>query len=236
MLFYSGTIQQYIKSVQQRTEWSFKQQEVKKNPLLEDMEKARKDFKMSMITNLLRAGKRLTSEEKAFLRQHAPDLYHQAVTVEAERDSFKKALSGCRTKDAADRLYHSQTLRFAGEISYVAKCSAPTDAKQKAINFIEYRAAAIGEAYREFTSEAKYKKLPTEAELREKAARAAAIEKAARDAARAKALNEKMIEERKKAERRKEEKKREEKFLREKIFWEKMRIKSDSKRRSGSAK
>ena len=166
MMFYSGSVQQYLKTVQLKTEWSVKQQEAKKSPLLEELEKARKESKMSAITNLLRMGKRLTPEEKAYLRQHAPDLYHQAVSVEAERDAYKKALQSCRTKEAADRLHRAINYRFAAEISHISKSNMPADSKQKAVNFIEYRFAACGEAYREFTSEGRYSRLPSEFDLK----------------------------------------------------------------------
>ena len=164
--------------------------------------------KMSIIESCLRMGKRLTPEEKDYLRANAPDLYHKAVSIEAERDYYKKSLSNCRTKEQADRINRSLTYRFVAEINHVAKSAMPAGSKQEAINFLEYRTAAFGEAFREFVAEGKYSRLPSEQD--------ALIQK----------IRDKEIKEK-----RRQEKIRAEKFLQEKILSEKIRMKNDSKRR-----
>ena len=48
--------------------------------------------KLERIKRKLRAGVRLTPEEKAFLRQYAPRLYEEAMAAERERAAYEERL------------------------------------------------------------------------------------------------------------------------------------------------
>ena len=148
-----------------RHEWAIKREQTKTHPLLAHMENALKDNKMSSIKGLLSAGKRLTYEEKEYLRRHDPALYHQAVSIEEEQRSFRRAMERCKTKDEVHWLYFEKTAQYADETSRVFKSSMPIAAKKTQMQYVGARDAAMREAYLNFKSDGKYSRLPTEQEL-----------------------------------------------------------------------
>lgn len=60
--------------------------------------------KLQRIKNKLKAGARLTGEEKAFLREHAPDLYRKVIALERERAAYEEQLKAARTRDEAENI------------------------------------------------------------------------------------------------------------------------------------
>jgi len=168
MQFQAGTMQQLLKTMQLKREWTQKQKEIEKSPLIELIQQAQKERKMSSIKSLLMTGKRLNSEEKAYLLKYDPTLYQKVKMVEEEQEAFKRAMKKARTKDEVDRLNFTKTQQFTVEMSHIIKSPMPAGAKQAAVEFIEFRAAAIREAFNQFILEGKYSKLPSEAELEKK--------------------------------------------------------------------
>ena len=128
---------------------------------MEQMAKARQEQRMSSIYNLLYAGKRLTPSEKEYLRGHDPALYQKTVMIENERDSFKRELRKCKTKDEADRLRYTKYLMLAGEVTSVSIISLSAGATQIETEYVGFRAAALRETFLEFVAEGVYFKLPT---------------------------------------------------------------------------
>lgn len=167
MLFQFSSVQQYAQTARLQQEWEKKRQQINTPPLIEQMIKSGDDQKKSAIVALMNAGKRLTQSEKEYLRNHDPNLYHQAVTIEEEQRSFKMALQNCKTKDEANGLYFNKVCHFSNEMTHMAK-SVPQGA---ALQFTAARSAAIGEAFKDFKAEGKYSKLPTEQELMERGLR-----------------------------------------------------------------
>jgi len=71
--------------------------------------------KLERIKRKLLAGVRLTAEEKAFLREHAPNLYEEAMAMERERAAYEERLKKCRTKEEAERIKTEKMMEEAAQ-------------------------------------------------------------------------------------------------------------------------
>lgn len=88
------------------------------------------------IQNKMLSGKPLTAEEKNFLREHFPDLYAAAIRIEEEVKMLKEQLSGCKSKEDADKLITQKKMQVA--------------ARGKGDNLASSLIAAFDEAYRSY--------------------------------------------------------------------------------------
>jgi len=50
------------------------------------------------VINKMKFGRRLSYDEKAFLKLQEPELYEKAIKIEEERAEFRRELSNCKTK------------------------------------------------------------------------------------------------------------------------------------------
>jgi len=108
-----GNLNQYGKILKMQQQWS----EKKSNPglitskadlnrsLVEALSPRNKKYSLDEIhkkvedmKSKLRAGRRLTPEEKKFLAENAPDVYRDVVAVEKEREAFSARLRACKSK------------------------------------------------------------------------------------------------------------------------------------------
>lgn len=60
--------------------------------------------KLQKIKNKLKSGARLTGEEKAFLREHAPELYRKVIALERERAAYEEQLKAAKTREEAENI------------------------------------------------------------------------------------------------------------------------------------
>ena len=60
--------------------------------------------KLNKITAKLKAGKRLTAEEKSFLLRHSPALYQTAKRVELQRNALKEQLKHAKSKEEVNEV------------------------------------------------------------------------------------------------------------------------------------
>lgn len=98
---------------------------------------------LNKITAKLKAGKRLTAEEKSFLLKHSPALYQTAKRVELQREALKSQLEHARSKEEAAAIY-------GNALSGISKKDPDH----------EYLLAAIHDEMKTFQSTTAYKKLP----------------------------------------------------------------------------
>jgi hypothetical protein len=124
MIITAGSINNYLK--QQRMQFLAKNRLKDYTPASKDEKTAQwvNDLKnmeisgrINAITSKLKAGKKLTGAEMAFIREHAPALYDTARKLAIEREEYRRKLDKAKTKDEADRT-HMQKLQ---EISMEAK-------------------------------------------------------------------------------------------------------------------
>ena len=92
-------------------------------------------------------GKRLSHEEKEFLKQHFPDTYEKAIRIEKEREEYRKALRSCKTKEAALHFHIVTAMRPNMEVE---------------------KQAALFDEFNEFAQSREYIDLPNEFESKRK--------------------------------------------------------------------
>ncbi len=70
--------------------------------------------KLQKIKNKLKAGARLTGEEKEFLREHAPELYRKVIALERERAVYEEQLRAAKTREDAENIRMARMTMAAG--------------------------------------------------------------------------------------------------------------------------
>jgi len=126
-----------------------------------------KSKKIEEIKNKMKAGKRLSHDEKEFLRIHAPDLYEKAMKIEKERDEFRRALAKCKTKEEAMRLKTSKSLELKTEAQAMSVKSK--DGQELGdLEFITMRMVAIFDEFADFAKSEEYASIPYEYEKDDK--------------------------------------------------------------------
>lgn len=117
-----GSLNQYLKSVKLEHKWGMRQSGnapllsgtgVSRTSLLfvksisskrSGLSKSQIQKKLQKIKNKLKAGARLTGEEKEFLRRYAPELYRKVTALEKERENYEERLKEAKTRDEAERI------------------------------------------------------------------------------------------------------------------------------------
>lgn len=140
-------------------EWLKKQQE-------EAAKTKDTDSKMANQIDLkLRSGKKLTSEELEYLKNHDPQKYQKAREIEMERQAYEQDLKRCKTKEDVQRLKMTKVAASLSTVNSVKNNPNIPKAQKLALIMQEnQRMNAINEATDEFVKEGGYAKLPTEAE------------------------------------------------------------------------
>ena len=160
-----GRITNYVKNVQLEQKWQQKKFEMsgdksKETGGVNDWMKAKR---IGDIKNKMKSGKRLSFEEKEFLRVNAPDLYEKAMKIEKERDEFRKALEKCKTKEEAMRVQTSKALELQTEAQAMS-CKFKDGQERDESEFIAMRMMAIFDEYADFTKSKEYSEMPNEYE------------------------------------------------------------------------
>jgi len=167
-----GRIADYIKTAQLEQKWQQKKIEISaknsknSNPVSaflnpnNDWIKAKR---IDDIKNKMKSGRRLSHDEKEFLRIHVPDLYEKAIKIEKERDEFRRALSNCKTKEEAMRLKTSKCLELKTEAQAVS-CKSKDGKELGDLEFIAMRMMAIFDEFADFIKSEEYAGIPNEHE------------------------------------------------------------------------
>lgn len=127
-----------------------------------------KDVDLETIYAKLYSGKKLSSDELAYLREKNPEAYKKAKEIEAERKSFKENLKRCKTKDDFQRL---KTLHLSVAMARVnGIANDPNIPKAKKMELLlqeNAKTKAVEEEARKFVESGSYNRLPTDAERNE---------------------------------------------------------------------
>jgi len=67
------------------------------------------------VRTKIKLGRRLSCDEKMFIKIHAQDLYEKAIKVEDERNEFRRALANCKTKGEARRTQITKSMELQME-------------------------------------------------------------------------------------------------------------------------
>ncbi len=185
-----GNINAYTKNLKLRTMWDMKKrsgnvtahQDTGKNWIMEDLERQRENEKLSRITSKVLNGKKLTSEEREYLRSKNPQAYQQLLNSEQEQKAFERELRRCETKEDVQRL---KTARINAALSVVKSVdNSPYISSEQALGIAVAELAKV-QAYEritlKFIKSGEYDELPTEAERAQANEDAREAEEARRD-------------------------------------------------------
>lgn len=141
-------------------EWLKKQQEEAAKSQADDSKMA------NQIDLKLRTGKKLTSEEMEYLKNHDPQKYQKAREIEAERQAYEQDLKRCKTKEDVQRLKMTKVAASLSAVNSIKNNpNIPKGQKLGLIMQENQRMNAINDATDAFVKEGGYAKLPTEAEV-----------------------------------------------------------------------
>jgi len=158
-----GRITDYLKTAQLEQNWQKKKIEL--SGAKSEESKRADDWiinkKIGDIKNKMKSGRRLSHDEKEFLRMHAPDLYEKAMKIERERDEFRRALARCKTKEEAQRVQASKALELQAEAQAAAANLKNGNGKDES-EFIAMRMMAIVDEYLDFSKSKEYSELEDE--------------------------------------------------------------------------
>ncbi len=188
--FTIGNISAYTKNLKLQTMWDMKKrsgnvtahQDTGSNWIMEDLERQRENEKMARITTKVLNGKKLTSEERDYLRSKNPQAYQQLLNSEQEQKAFEDALRRCKTKEDVQRL---KTDRINAALSVVKSAeNSPYISSEQALGIAMAELAKV-QAYEritlKFIKSGEYGDLPTEAEQAKANKDAREAEEARRD-------------------------------------------------------
>lgn len=150
-------------------EWIEKQQKKNSsNPFNITRNEDTTDKMLQDINNKLAVGKKLTLEEREYLKQKNPQLYRQLEQQEAEEKQYKEDLKHCKTKEDVQKLKMSKVAASLSVVNSVKNNpNIPEGAKLGLIAAEQQKMRAIEEATVKFVQSERYAKLPTEAEKAE---------------------------------------------------------------------
>lgn len=122
---------------------------------------------LGKIRTKLNTGKRLTSDEMAYLEEHDPQLYKQAKTIEMERQAYEQDLKRCKTKEDVQRLKMSRAASSLSAVNEIKNDpNIPSGAKLGLIVQEHCKFSSIEAATQAFIDSGRYSKLPSEQEQR----------------------------------------------------------------------
>ncbi len=176
----SGTVQNYVKTLELQQKWQKKQAEsysediarleeaISSPALPENMAQTSAEgasttaqkARQNAISSKLKSGKRLGPSDMAWLQQNAPQLYTQAQQIEQDRIRHKSLLLRAKSKDQATRMYHNSAQWLAcGAVTAVRNAST-TDEAMSINDGLQMRQSALRDEYSAFKRTARWKKLP----------------------------------------------------------------------------
>ena len=123
--------------------------------------------KMSQIRAKMMGGKRLSSSDLEYLKEHDPQLYQKARSIEMEREAYERELKQCKTKEEVQRVKTAHAAAAMAEVENVeTNPNIPKGKKLEMMMEILQKTNAMGDTERKFIESGEYKRLPKEAELR----------------------------------------------------------------------
>jgi len=104
------------------------------------------------VRNNMKLGRKLSCDEKVFLKIYAMDLYEKAIEIEEERDEFHRALTNCKTKEEARRIQVAKSMELQAETKNKGDLEFVTTRMMRMMSI-------LGE-YSDFAKSKEYEKLP----------------------------------------------------------------------------
>ncbi len=167
------SINAYAKSMQMAMKWQKKLEE-KTAPdeaaqeafqkKLDELRQEQDDRSLQTESDIelkMTSGKRLSSEEMLYLKNHDRSIYQAAKQIEQERIVYEDALAACTTKAEVEQLKADYAATAVKRINAIRNDPSISDEKKRSLFRIEhFRAAALDDAMHMFMDSADYKQLP----------------------------------------------------------------------------
>ena len=180
----AGTLQGYTKTLALQTRWNLKRSSgdvnahtkslggmLAKTPAAAtaqqqiDEQRENGSDKLKDIMEKVYAGKKLTRDEKEYLKAKNPAAYAQIESANQEQKAYERALKRCRTKEDVQRAKALRTGAALTRVNAVLHDPAISQEKKlEAIGIEKYRLEKLNESERAFVKRGEYGKLPTDAE------------------------------------------------------------------------
>lgn len=173
-----GSVNAYTRTMKMSAMWKQKQENKnyteksedifrKYGVSLQQIEQAREsgDPEKAAVYQKLSTGKKLTAEEEEYLREHDAASYQQYKEVQAEKESYEKALKRCKTKEEVERLQTTRLgVRLASANAIANNPNIPKSKKMELLMYENAKTKAIAEMTLKFKDSLAYEKLPEESE------------------------------------------------------------------------
>lgn len=137
--------------------------------LQEQADEIRKSRERSQIDAKLKAGEKLTADEIAYLKRNDPAALKEYEETEREREAYKRALRGCRSKEEVEKL---KLTKMGSLMAQAKKTSSnpniPKGAKKALLEKILRITNLVNKEHLEFVKTPQYRALPEKTEDEDK--------------------------------------------------------------------
>lgn len=137
--------------------------------LQEQADEIRKSRERSQIDAKLKAGEKLTADEIAYLKRNDPAALKEYEETEREREAYKRALRGCRSKEEVEKL---KLTKMGSLMAQAKKISSnpniPKGTKKALLEKILRITNLVNKEHLEFVKTPQYRELPEKTEDEDK--------------------------------------------------------------------
>lgn len=174
-----GSINEYVKAMELKTQWKAKREtgdyaghedkpmsewEKAAKDMEEKTEKDREKVRLHSIYMKMSSGKKLTEEERSYLRDKDPVSYEKSRSIDRERKAYERQLKRCKTKEDVRRLKMSKLSTSLSTVNAVKNDPHITDdMKLKLATMEKSRVAALEDVERKFVRRGDFGRLPANA-------------------------------------------------------------------------
>lgn len=185
-----GSIHDFAKTQKLQTQWNQKKEsgnvtshKKSMDEWLRSTSSSQKDEddggKLQTIQTKIYMGKKLTNEEKEYLKNKDPQAYSDLENNEREQRAYERKLKQCKTKEEVQRLKMTHLGASLSRVNAVKNDPAiPAEKKLEIMANEQNRCDRLEKSTQKFIQSGAYDKLPTDGEMRK-----AEAEEAAKDTA-----------------------------------------------------
>lgn len=170
-----GTIRESVNLASLDSKWQQKKQNPNKNTdnltaeerqlqrFQEQADSIRESKKPAEIDAKLQAGGKLTAEEIEYLKKNDPEALKEYEEVQRERESYKKQLKNCKSKEEVEKLKMTRMGQYMSEAKTIINDPhIPKAQKYKLMKKMLKKTSAVEVEQEKFLQSLKYAKLPDE--------------------------------------------------------------------------
>lgn len=171
----AGTIRESVSLASLDSKWQQKKQNLNKNTdnltaeerqihrFQEQADSIRESKKPAEIDAKLQAGGKLTAEEIEYLKKNDPEALKEYEEVQRERESYKKQLKNCKSKEEVEKLKMTKMGHYMSEAKAIINDPyIPKAQKYKLMKKMLKKTSAVEVEQEKFLQSLKYAKLPDE--------------------------------------------------------------------------